>query len=731
MTMRLRCLSPGLVLGLCALLLSAASAFGEETVPGRPLLKTTVDERRTVVLEGNTRPEAKVAASDRGAVADTLPMEHVLLQLKRSPAQEAAVDAYLDRLTEHGSPDYHHWLTAAEYGRRFGVAQSDIDRIAGWLKAKGLTVNQVYPSRMTIDFSGTAGQVSRAFDTEIHRLDVGGASHVANIRDPRIPAALAPAVEGIVSLHDFRPHNKMMRRPAHVPIQADGKRAAVTGHCFGQACYDLGPGDLATIYGLTALFNQGFSGQGEVIAVVEDTNLFANSDWTTFRSAFGLTRYTAGKLEVVHPAPKGGNACGSPGVTSDDGEATLDVEWASAAAPSATIMLASCNATSSTDGVHLAIQNLVNSSAPPPVISVSYGFCEADNGAAANASFNAIYKQAALEGVSVFVATGDGGPTDCSDSTAKGTPDGIGVNGWATTAYNVAVGGTDFRDTFDGTDAAYWGVSTGAPWSTAKSYVPEMPWNDTCANAMIASYYGNTTLTYGASGFCNSHEGASFLELGGGEGGPSGCYSGSPSTPNVVSGTCKGYPKPAFQRGLLGVPADGVRDVPDVSLFASDGSAWSHNYATCFTDRNNYGGPCTGNPVTWAGNAGGTSYATPIMAAIQALVDQYVGKRQGNPLAIYYSLAKTEYGTSGDPTCSANNGKAIGAGCVFHDIVSGDVFADCVRSVDCYRPSGSYGVLSTSSSTYRPAYRATTGYDLATGIGSVNAYNLAVNWPKS
>jgi subtilase family serine protease len=725
MITRLRWLS----LALCAVLLSGLSAFAEEAVPGRPLLKTAVDERQMVTLEGNTRPEAKVAASDRQAVADSLPLDHMLLQLKRSPAQEKVVEAYVDSLTERGSPNYHHWLTAAEYGRRFGVALSDIGRITGWLKAKGMTVNLVYPGRMTIDFSGTAGEVSRAFNTEIHRLEVDGVSHIANMRDPQIPAALAPAVEGIVSLHDFRPPNKMIRRPAH----AGDKRPAVTGFCFGQPCHDVGPGDLATIYGLNALFNAGYSGQGVVIATVEDTNLYANSDWTTFRSTFGLTKYTAGSLEVMHPKPIGGTACGNPFVTPDDGEATLDVEWASAAAPSATIMLASCKGTFSTDGVHLAIENLVNSSAPPPIISVSYGFCEVDNGATENASFNKIYQQAASEGISVFVATGDSGPTDCASSTASGTTYGIGINGWASTKYNVAVGGTDFRDTFDGTTVAYWTVNTGAPWSTAKSYVPEMPWDDTCANAMIASYYGSTTISYGASGFCNSSAGASFLILGGGEGGPSGCYSGaaSPSTPHAVSGTCKGYPKPTFQQGVLGMQFDGVRDIPDVSLFASDGSAWSHNYATCFTDSNNNGGPCTGNPVTWAGNAGGTSYATPIMAAIQALVDQYTRKAQGNPLPTYYALAKAEYGTSGNAACSANKGRTIGANCIFHDIVSGDVIQDCGGAIECYRPSGTYGVLSTSSSLYRPAYKATAGYDLATGLGSVNAYNLAINWPKN
>ena len=715
-----------LALVIGALTLNGVSALAEEAVPGRPLLSAALDERQTVIIEGNTRPEARVAANDRQAVSDGMLLEHIQLQLKRSPAQERAVEAFVDSLTDRASPNYHRWLTAVEFGRRFGVAKSDIARITGWLKAKGMTVNSVYPSRMVIDFSGTAGQVSRAFNTEIHRLDVAGVSHVANVRDPQIPAALAPAVEGIVSLHDFRPHNNLMRPHA---TQAGGRHSDATGYCFGEPCYDVTPGDLATIYNLKPLFDAGYSGQGVVIAAVEDTNLYSNADFTTFRNVFQLTKYTAGKLIVVHPAPSGGKACGNPGVNDHDGEATLDVEWASAAAPSATIELASCANTFATDGVHLAIQNLVNSTSPPPVISVSYGLCEVDNGATANASFNRLYQQAASEGISVFVATGDAGPTDCASSSANGTTYGIGITGWGATRYNVAVGGTDFRDKFDGTINAYWTYNTGAPWATAKSYVPEMPWNDTCANAMIAKYYGGTTVSYGASGFCNSSTGSSFTILGGGEGGPSGCYSGAASISHVVSGTCKGYPKPTFQQGVLGMPHDAVRDIPDVALFASDGSAWSHNYATCFTDSGNGGGPCTGNPVNWAANAGGTSYAAPVMAGIQALVDQYTTKAQGNPLPTYYALAKAEYGTSGNPTCSANKGRAIGSSCVFYDIVSGDTDQDCEGTVDCYRPSGTFGVLSALSSAYRPAYRATNGYDLATGLGSVNAYNLAKNWP--
>jgi subtilase family serine protease len=699
-----------LALSVCA----GARAGAEEAVPGRALITGAIDESHLVSPEGNTRPEV-TTARDLGRVEDTLPLEHIHLQLRRSPAQEKAVEAYVDGLTTRGAPQFHQWLSATEFGERFGVAQADIDKISQWLSSKGLSVDFVYPSRMVIDFSGTAGQVAQAFQTEIHRLDVNGMPHIANVSNPRFPEALAPAIEGIVSLHDFRGQKKIRHH------------AKVTGSCGGKACWDVGPGDLATIYDLNPLFSAGYTGAGLVVAAVEDTNLYANSDWNTFRSTFGLTKYTTGSLKVSHPAPAGGKACGNPGVTSDDVEATLDVEWASAAAPGATILLASCNATNTTDGIYLATQNLVNSTVPPAAISVSYGVCEALNGAASNAAYNSLYQQAVAAGISVFVATGDNGPTDCASQT-NGTTYGIGINGWGDSKYNVSIGGTDFGDTYAGTNSTYWKPNAGKPWSTAKSYVPEIPWNDTCASVLIAQYQGGVSTTYGSGGFCNSKAGAQYVGLGGGEGGPSGCYSGAATINGVVSGTCKGYPKPSWQAGLLGNPADGVRDVPDIALFASDGSAWNHNYATCFTDPNG-GTPCTGNPVTWA-NAGGTSYATPIMAGIQVVIDQYVGGPQGNPLPTYYGLAKAEYGTTGSAACAATKGSQIGVNCVFHDIVSGDDDTDCKGTHNCFRPSGTYGVLSTSDTAYKPAYKATVGYDFPTGIGSVDAANLATNWPN-
>jgi subtilase family serine protease len=705
-----------LALGIvCIVHLAAGDARASTT-----LVTRAIDDRDLVTLGGNTRHEA-TAANDRGVVPDTLQLEHLQLQLQRSSEQEQEVAAYIAALHDRTSPNFQRWLSADEFGARFGASSADLDAIQGWLTQHGLKVNTVFPSHMVIDFSGTAGQVAAAFHTEIHRLEVNGAEHIANVRDPQIPAALAPVVAGLVKLNDFRPARKHRQRPKF------------TGDCFGSPCILVTPADLATIYDFNPLFHGShpITGKGQTIAVAEDTDLYSDSDWTNFRHIFGLDGYRSGQLHTVHPSgPPGSARCKDPGVNADgdDVEAALDAEWSSAAAPDASILVVACDNSDTIDGVQQAIQYLIDGTTPhPPIISVSYGECEADNGAGLNAFFYHIYQQADAEGISVFVATGDAGPEDCAPDYNPPATYGVGVNAWASTPYNVAVGGTDFGDAFDGTTNTYWGKSTGAPWGTAKSYVPEIAWNDTCASSELTSYYGFST-SYGKHGFCNSSAGADYLELGGGEGGPSGCASGTPSIPNVVSGTCKGWPKPDYQKDLFGVPDDGVRDVPDVSMFAADGSSWGRQYALCFTDPDNYGLPCVGNPGNWAPGGGGTSYATPIVAGIQALINQKMGGPQGNPNSVYYRLAAREYGNAGNPSCDASRGVAVSSQCIFHDVTAGNDAQDCAGPVGCYQPGGKYGVMSSSDSQYKPTFETHAGYDYPTGIGTIDATALVNAW---
>src|SRR6266404_1341861 len=393
----------------------------ESGLHARPRVTHSINEMDRIVLSGNTRPEARLA-NDRGPVANDFALEHMQLQLKRSPEQELALQQFIDELHTKGSPNFHHWLTAQEFGERFGLAKPDLDALTRWLESHGLSVNVVYPSGMLIDFSGSAAQVRKAFQTEIHRLEVKGEKHIGNISDPRIPAALAPVITGVVALHDFRPHTMHhLRKPNTEFTFTDA---------FGNPNYAVVPADLATIYNLNPLFTAGISGQGQTIVLIEDSDVFSASDWTTFRSTFGLSGYTSATFSQVHPAPPSGpNNCGAPGAFApNDAEAILDAEWASASAPSAAIEMAACADTNTTFGGLIAMQNLINDSTPPPsIISISYGQCETVNGAAANAAYNSTYQQAVAEGVSVFVAAGDSGAAGCDNSVQEATH-GIAAN---------------------------------------------------------------------------------------------------------------------------------------------------------------------------------------------------------------------------------------------------------------------------------------------------------------
>jgi subtilase family serine protease len=694
----------------------------------RPLITENVDNARLHMLAGNTRPEAN-AQNDLGAVPDDFAMAHMQLQLQRSPAQEQALQTFIDQLHNPKSPSFHKWLTAEQFGQLYGSSQQDVTAITIWLQSQGFTVNAVSPGRMNIDFSGNAGQVQQAFHTAIHNLSVKGVRHIANMSDPQIPAALAPAVAGVVSLHDFTPHPMKKARPVFTYTSQGYTNQAVT------------PSDLATIYNLAPLFGAGYTGMGQTIAVIEDSNLYNSADWDTFRSTFGLSQYTSGSLTTSHPTGAAGN-CANPGTSSgDDEEATLDAEYASAAAPGAAIILASCADTRTTFGGMIALENLVGSSNPPSVVSISYGECEAENGASSNAAFNSLYQQAVAEGISVFVAAGDEGGASC-DAGATGASHGIGVSSWASTQYNVAVGGTDFGDTYAGTNSTYWSSTNTATYGSALSYIPEIPWNDSCASGLLASSLGFTA-TYGAEGLCGSATARQdeLLEVAAGSGGPSGCATGNPTAQGIVSGTCQGYAKPSWQSGLAGNPSDGVRDIPDVSLFAGTG-IWGHYYVVCFSDVRNGGSSCAGDPSTWAG-AGGTSFASPIMAGIQALVNQKTGSSQGNPNYVYYQIA-----AAGNNTCNSSNGDPGAGSCVFHNVTQGDIDVNCDGSEDCFGATQSTtgtglggrhggggggqstanGALSSTDSSYAPAFITGSGWNFATGIGSVNAFNLVNNW---
>jgi subtilase family serine protease len=693
-------------------LMTAVWSAGAARAQQHSLVTAPVDDARTVALAGNVRPEVRLA-TDLGRVPDDQPVGRMLLQLKRAPEAERASDRFVEALHDPSAPEYHRWLTAREYGRRFGASAEDRRAVGAWLARHGFTVETDYGNGLLIAFSGTAGQVRSAFETELHALSVAGHRHIANMTAPRIPAALAPVVEGVLGLHDFRPHAMLKPRPRY------------TYSCDGSSCNVVTPADLATIYNLNPLFRSGISGKGMTISVIEDSDVYDVSNWSSFRSAFGLSAYSSGSFSQIHPAPvAGGESCPDPSAGFDEGEATLDAEWASAAAPDATIELVSCGYVGQDDALLTAFQNRIAAASLPDVISISYGECEAINGAVSNAAYRQAYKQAAAEGISVFASAGDEDAASC-DAGDDSAQYGIGVSALASTKFNVAVGGTDFGDTYAGTNSSYWSAVNTAAGGSALSYIPEIPWNDSCASVLLATYVTGSGRTFG-TGFCNTSAGQPYLIVDGGSGGPSGCAVGAPAVYGLVGGSCAGYFKPAWQAGLFGNPSDGVRDLPDVSLFAADG-VWGAYYVYCDTDTADYGAPCSGPLQNWAGG-GGTSFSSPIMAAIQALVDQKAGGPQGNPNPVYYQIARTEYGSTGSAACNSSNGNAVSASCVFYDVTQGDIDVNCTPPHKCYDPSGANGVLSKVKTSYEPAYVGHPGWDFATGIGTVNAANLVNGW---
>ena len=669
-----------------------ASAKAGPRASSRDLITHDIDDRQRVTLRGNTRPEA-TRENDRGPVPDDFKLEHMLLQLRRSPELEQQYDEYLEALTQHNSANFHQWLTPAEVGDAYGLSHSDLRRIDSWLRSHRIRVNFVYPNRVVMDISATAAQLREAFGVRVHFLEVNGRRHYANVNDPEIPEALASAIVGIVSIHDFRPHPMIKPRTQYTYTDSNGTFQAVT------------PADLANIYNLNPLFSQGITGANQTVVVVENSNPYTTTDWTTFEQEFKLTQY-GGTLSVTHPNVAPGNNCTDPGNNSDDIEVELDMEYAAAAAPAAAIVVATCSDTA-TAGPIIALENIAASDLHPYIISVSYGECEPGNGAAANAALYSVYQTAASEGISVFVSSGDEGPTSCDPDSAAASH-GINVSAWASTPYNVAVGGTDFGDTFAGTNSTYWSTTNSSALESAMSYIPEIPWNDSCAGVLVANYVGDNP-PYGSSGFCNSSEGKNFRTTGSASGGPSGCATGTAAISGEVSGTCAGYPKPSWQSGLFGNPDDAVRDIPDVSLFASNG-LWGHLYVFCYSHTGSeFGGsPCTGTPdptartgATWSA-AGGTSFASPILAGIQALVNQRTAALtitpvagQGNPNPVYYAIAAAEYGSSGSALCNSSAQplprRGVATSCVFYDVTQGDIDVNCTfGSANCYDPGATF-----------------------------------------
>lgn len=686
--------------GILALICTFAG-LGVAQDQARPRITSPITETELIVLKGDTYPLAR-PEFDRGPAPASLPLNRMLLVLKRSPLQDAALANFLDQLQQKSSPNFHAWLTPEQFGQSFGPAEQDLQTITGWLASHGLQVNSVTKGRSVIEFSGTAAQVKEAFRTEIHEYEVDGEKHWANSTDPQIPAALAPVVAGIASLHNFprKPYHRVLgvfsrAKNGHgflEPQWSQNSLFTAGGVCglAGSPCYFVSPYDFATIYNVLPLWNatSPIDGTGQTIAIVSQSDIYPQ-DISNFRQEFGLP---PASLNIIYN--------GAPpyklATEGDELESDLDVQWSGAVAKGATIDLVESISTNSTAGVDLSALYIVDNNVAP-ILSESYGACELDMGTAGNLFHKQLWQQADAEGISVFVSTGDSGAAVCDRNSPIATQ-GLSVSGVSSTPYNVAIGGTDFDDLKN--LSTYWN-STNDPvtLASAKGYVPESSWNDTCTNSELFTFTGDKT----AESQCNdksSKYSPGFLVPVGGSGGASNCTTSTNQSPSSCGG---GYPKPAWQSGL-GVPNDGARDVPDISLFAADGMN-SSSYVAYEADL--YGGMV---------GVGGTSASAPAFAGIMAMVNQKMQSRQGNPNYVLYALAA-------QPGASCDSTGTIGSSCIFHDVTVGTIAMPCTTgSPDCVTNTAtdSYGVLS--------GYSTNAGYDLATGLGSVNVANLVNNW---
>jgi hypothetical protein len=639
-------------------------------------------------LHGTVHPEAQ-PKYDRGAVDDSFPMRRLLLSMARSPERETALRQFLHNAHTAGSPEYHHWLTPEEYGERFGATEDDLQVVSGWLQAQGFTVNRVTKSREMVEFSGTAATVRETLHTEIHKYVAPDKTFHANSSEIAVPEAIASRVSTFAPLNDL-PLTSYVKpivtatysRATHRAVPDD--TTTESGNPF---FYALGPEDYATQYDMAPVYKAGTDGTGVTIGIVGTSNInLALVD--AYRTLFGLP---ADHAQMIVDGSDPGDAL-APNV-----EAYLDVEASGAVAPGATVNFYVAGGQPFEDALQLAALRAVEDN-QASVISVSYGECEQSLGEAGNQFWAALWGQAAAQGQTVMVSSGDSGPTTCPFINGLLTNSSLSVNGLSSTPWNVSVGGTDFyySDYASGAPSAatHWNQTNDPSLGSLKTSLPEQPWSDALGLNAIPT---------------NFNEGVIPSDAGGG--GVSTCSQTTVPASGTIPTCIAGYAKPDWQNAP-GVPNDGARDLPDVSLFAATGanlSAW----AICA-----YPWECASGTQTPVLLVGGTSAASPAMAGIMALVNQKYG-RQGQANYTLYQLARQI------PS-------------VFHDLTLGNNDVLCENFFPINPLANSGGVCATPIPGVSLGlvesygiYPAGAGYDLASGLGSLDVNQLIQNWNKA
>ena len=575
--------------GLGVILLSSLPARAQSLAPSA--------ESRIVVA--GSRPPAARPEFDRGPVEPDAPMERMTLSLRLRPGAAARLERLLEELQDPASPEYHRWRTPEEFGREFGASDADLAEAIDWLVSRGFSVDAVAQGRTWINFSGTVGQVEEAFQTSIRLFEVAGRLHQSNSTEIALPARIARVAHGVVSLSDFH------SRPLHVRAVPARTAAAEPAPLYtGAPCvHCVAPADFATVYNAGPLYAAGVTGQGIAIAIVSRTNIHPQ-DVPLFRTMFGLP---VNNPRIIINGT-------DPGVVNsgEEDEAEIDAEWTGAVAPEAEIDLVVSRDTQTSDGIYTSAQYIVDQNVAP-IVNVSFGLCEKQ---IQPNPFDALWSQAAAQGQTVLVSSGDTGVAGCEDSSAKTATQGASVNGICSPFASTCVGGTEFDDTIN--PGLYW-AATNNPVNqgSAFSYIPEEGWNENGS---------------GCGALCASGGGASML-----------------------------YPKPPWQTGP-GVPPDNHRYVPDVAVETST--------------RVPYLAITNGNPALTA--FGGTSVSAPAFSGIMALLIARMGGPIGNVNPRLYQIGAAQFGAGGpvvfhDSTSGSNSvpgaaGFSCGAG---YDPVTG------------------------------------------------------------
>ena len=633
------------------LLLIAASLTG---ATAQDRLTSPIDNSEIVALKGSVSLQAR-PQNDLGPLDPSMNLPRVMLLLQASPAQEAARKQLLADQQNPNSPNYHKWLTPQQYGDRFGLSRKDITTISHWLETQGFKIVEVAHARNWIAFSGSVGQVETTFHTQLHRFTLNGEERFSNTVDPSVPKALGGIVLGLRGLNNFKAKSLRVQKP----MKLKGDYRDGLGNNY------LAPDDIATIYDIGPLYAAGIDGTGMKIAIMGQTDVHM-ADIEQFRSGFNLP--------ANDPTPVLVTGCTDPGFPSDEGEADLDLEWSGAVARNATIIFVVCD-TNTHNGVIDALFSTIDNNTAP-VISMSYGACEANIGQSFETQYESVLKQANIQGQTLMVSSADDNAAGCDDQNSETVATkGLAVNGLASPPEATAVGGTEFdADVLD--PGTYWNSSNGGSGGSATQYIPELAWNDGDLG---------TTLDGGLWG---TGGGASIF-----------------------------FTKPAWQTGA-GVPNDGVRDLPDVAMTASgahDGYIFCTNVGG-----SSYVGSCASgiaNAVSNNSIVGGTSAAAPVFAGIVTLLNQYLNKTKGTPPGL--GNINTELYPMVVSTPAA-----------FHDVPAGNFSNGGNPSgnmVNCQQSTPNC----PSAAPFQFGFLTGTGYDQATGLGSVDANVFVTNWGGS